>query len=75
MALRCDICQKGIQYGHKVSHSKRRTRRIFRPNLHNAKIIIGGASKRMKLCTKCLRRYKRAALDTEKQPNVVPVSA
>jgi len=60
MALRCDNCGKGIMYGHNVSHSKRRTRKIFKPNLHSAKVVLGGVSKRMKLCTKCLRMVKNA---------------
>ena len=58
MAMRCENCSKGIMYGHNVSHSKRRTRRIFKPNLHKAKIVVGGISKRMKLCSKCLRIIK-----------------
>ena len=58
MAMRCENCSKGIMYGHNVSHSKRRTRRIFKPNLHKVKIVAGKVSKRMKLCTKCLRLLK-----------------
>ena len=58
MAMRCENCEKGIMYGHNVSHSKRRTRRIFKPNLHKVKIAVGGISKRMKLCSKCLRMLK-----------------
>lgn len=60
MALKCDNCEKGIMYGHNVSHSKRRTRKIFKPNLHRAKVVINGMSKSMKLCTKCLRIVKTA---------------
>ena len=55
MALRCDRCGKGVQYGHNVSHSKRRTKRLFKPNLHRARVTVGGVTKRMRLCTKCLR--------------------
>lgn len=47
-------------YGHNVSHSKRRTRKIFKPNLHTARIVINGNAIRMKLCTKCLRMFKAA---------------
>ncbi|MCL4354343.1 50S ribosomal protein L28, partial [Patescibacteria group bacterium] len=31
MAMICDNCKKGIMHGHNVSHSKRRTNRIFKP--------------------------------------------
>lgn len=55
MAFKCDNCKKGVMYGHNVSHSKRRTRKIFKPNLHSARIALGASTKRMKLCTKCLR--------------------
>ena len=60
MALKCDNCSKGILYGHNVSHSKRRTRKIFKPNLHRARVVINGMSKNMKFCTKCLRMVKTA---------------
>jgi len=56
--LKCDNCGKGIMYGHNVSHAKNRTRRIFKPNLHRAKILVNGINKSMRLCTKCLRRLK-----------------
>ena len=47
-------------YGHNVSHAKNRTRKIFKPNLHNARIKMGKITKTMKLCTKCLRIWKNA---------------
>ena len=59
MAFKCDNCGKGVMYGHAVSHAKNRTRRIFKPNLHRARITVGGIGKRVKLCTKCLRRAKK----------------
>jgi len=58
MAMKCENCGRGIMYGHNVSHSKRRTRRIFKPNLHRVKVVVGGISKRMKLCSKCTRLLK-----------------
>lgn len=61
MALHCASCSKGIQYGHNVSHSKRRTTRVFKPNLQSARVTVDGTTKRVKLCTKCLRMYKRVA--------------
>jgi len=33
MAARCDICGKGTMFGHNVSHSNRRTKRVFKANL------------------------------------------
>jgi len=37
---------------------KNRTRKIFKPNLHSARIEVNGAYKRVKLCTKCQRLFK-----------------
>lgn len=45
-------------YGHNVSHAKNRTRKIFKPNLHSARIVVGGVQKRVRLCTKCQRTLK-----------------
>jgi len=75
MAMRCDNCGKGVMYGHNVSHSKRRTAKVFKPNLHNAKILIGGVTKRYRLCTKCLRMLKpvRKNQEIEVKPQETPV--
>lgn len=59
MAMICENCKKGVQYGHNVSHAKNRTRKIFKPNLHTTKILVNGSLKKMKLCVKCLRQIKR----------------
>jgi large subunit ribosomal protein L28 len=58
MAAQCFNCGKGIMYGHNVSHAKNRTRKIFKPNLHSARIVVGGVQQRVKLCTKCQRTIK-----------------
>jgi large subunit ribosomal protein L28 len=58
MAMKCLNCGKGVMYGHNVSHSKRRTRKIFKPNLHTARVPVNGRTVKMKLCTKCIRVFK-----------------
>lgn len=55
-------CDKGIMYGHNVSHSKRRTLKIFKPNLHSARVETTTGFVRLKLCTKCLRTIKKIKL-------------
>lgn len=65
MGMKCQNCGKGVMYGHNVSHSKRRTRKIFKPNLHSARILIDGNFVRLKLCTKCLRMFKSASQDAQ----------
>ncbi len=48
--------------GHNVSHAKNRTRKVFKPNLHSTRTLILGVSRRVKLCTKCLRTLKRGVV-------------
>ncbi len=55
MSRRCEICKKGIQYGHNVSHSNRKTVRIWLPNLQKIRVVENGRVRRMKVCTRCIR--------------------
>ena len=55
MAFTCDICNKRRQSGNNVSHANNKTKRTFNPNLQTVKALINGASKRIKVCTRCLR--------------------
>ena len=61
-------------YGHNVSHAKNRTRKIFKPNLHSARIIVGGTAKKVRLCTKCIRKFKEATVNV-KSVDIVPEAA
>ncbi len=63
MAFKCDNCNKGIMYGHNVSHSKRRTNRIFKPNLQKKKVMIGSVVKQVKLCTNCIKLMRKIQRD------------
>lgn len=73
MAAQCFNCGKGVMYGHNVSHAKNRTRKIFKPNLHSARIEIGGINKKVRLCTKCLRSLRKSNVFTQDEPQVVTV--
>ena len=63
MSKVCEVCSKGPQTGHNVSHSVRRTKRRFLPNLTIKKIfnIKTGAVEKKKICMKCLRTSNKAA--------------
>jgi large subunit ribosomal protein L28 len=63
MAQRCEICGKGPQYGNVVSHANNTRRRRWNPNLRRVRAVVGGASKRVRACTECIRlgRVKKAA--------------
>ena len=56
---KCDICGKGPQFGHNVSHALNCTNRQFKPNIQKRTIIIGNTKRRLKVCAKCLRSLDR----------------
>jgi large subunit ribosomal protein L28 len=58
MAKKCEICGKGPQFGNRVSHSNRKTRHKFDPNLQHVRIN----GKKMRICTSCLRTLKKTAI-------------
>jgi len=59
VANKCDYCNKGKMHGQKVSHAKNRSKRVFKPNLHRARIMVDGVKEKLTLCTKCLRTLKK----------------
>jgi large subunit ribosomal protein L28 len=54
----CEICGKGVQTGMKISHSHIRTKRTWKPNLQRVKAKVNGTTKRIHVCTRCLRSGK-----------------
>jgi len=41
--------------GHNVSHSNRKTNRVWAPNVQNVRVVVDGRPQRMNVCTRCLR--------------------
>jgi large subunit ribosomal protein L28 len=58
MAQRCEICGKGPAVGRNVSHAHNVSPRRFNPNLQTVRALVGGAHKRVRVCTRCLRSNK-----------------
>ena len=58
---KCEKCGKGPQFGHNVSHSKKATKRQFKPNIQRVKVDVDGQTRRMYLCTRCLRTMNKIA--------------
>jgi len=58
MSRRCFICHKGPVTGNRVSHSNRKTKRLWLPNLQKLRIIVKGVVKREYVCTKCMKAGK-----------------
>ena len=48
MSRRCELTSKGAQVGHKVSHSNRKTKRRFLPNLLNVTLISDALGRSVK---------------------------
>lgn len=55
MSKVCDICGKGRQVGHNVSHANNKTPRAWLPNIQKIRVLRNGAVKRMNVCTRCIR--------------------
>jgi len=49
MAWRCELTGKTRQIGHRVSHSNRKTKRRFRPNLLNVTLLSDALGRKVRL--------------------------
>src|SRR5438270_9420760 len=58
MAHVCDICGKGPQFGNNISHAHNVTKRRWNVNLRPVRAKVGAATKRIRVCTSCLRSGK-----------------
>lgn len=56
MARTCDVCGKGVQFGQNVSHAHNVTKRRWEVNLQTVRAVVAGRPKRIRVCTRCLRR-------------------
>ena len=56
MARVCEVCGKKTIFGHSISHAHNVSNRSWKPNLQRVRVqITGGGSKRIRVCTRCLR--------------------
>ncbi len=58
MAATCDVCGKGPGFGNSISHSHRRTKRRWNPNIQSVRATVGKTTKRVNVCTSCLKAGK-----------------
>ena len=54
----CEVCGKKPAFGHKISHSHRVSRKIWRPNIQKVRIQLNGISTQINICTSCLKAGK-----------------
>ena len=48
---KCAVCGKSVHFGNNVSHSHRRSNKMWKPNIKK----VNGGAKKMPVCTGCLR--------------------
>ncbi|MEZ5351134.1 MAG: 50S ribosomal protein L28 [Bryobacteraceae bacterium] len=58
MAQQCEVCGKKPVYGNRVSHAHNVTNRRWNVNLQRVRALINGATKRIRVCTSCIRNGK-----------------
>ena len=64
MSRICELTGKKLMFGNNVSHSKRKTRRTFNPNLQTKKFYIPEEDKwiRLKISTSALRNIDKMGI-------------
>jgi large subunit ribosomal protein L28 len=55
MSRKCEICGKGPQIGHNVSHAHNKTRKIWLPNLQQVRVASTQGARRITVCTQCIK--------------------
>ena len=58
MAKACELCGRGPQFGNRISHAHNVTKRRWNVNLQPVRALVNGATKRMKVCTSCIKNGK-----------------
>jgi len=58
MARVCEICGKGPQFGNQISHAHNVSKRRWNVNLRPVRAVVKGATKRLRVCTSCLKSGK-----------------
>ena len=55
---KCEICGKVVSFVIKVSHSHRRSNKVWKPNVRRVRAIVDGTPKKVYACTRCIRSGK-----------------
>lgn len=58
MGKYCEVCKKGTMSGNLVSHSNRKSKRSWAPNIQTVHVVIYGKTQKLNVCTRCLRSGK-----------------
>jgi large subunit ribosomal protein L28 len=55
MSKVCEVCGKRPRVGSNVSHANNKTKKRWYPNLQRVRTLQNGRSRRMNVCTSCIR--------------------
>lgn len=58
----CELTGKGKQYGHNVSFSLRRTKKVWKPNLQKKTILVDGKKIKLKISTNAIRTLRKKGM-------------
>jgi large subunit ribosomal protein L28 len=59
---RLDFDKKGKQHGHNISHSKRHTKKVWKPNMQVKTLNVNGKKVKVKISANALRSLKKKGL-------------
>ena len=55
----CEVSGKGKMYGHNVSFSQHKTRKVFKPNVQKRTLVIDGRKVKVNISASALRTLKK----------------
>lgn len=59
---KCAVCDKGAHFGRSITHSRSqvssRLKRMWKSNVKSVRVKVNGGTKKMYVCTSCLRSGK-----------------
>lgn len=55
---KCAVCEKIVHFGNNVSHSHRKSSKMWKSNVKSVKVKMDGGAKKMYVCTSCLKSGK-----------------
>ena len=58
MSRVCSVCGKGKLSGNKVSHSNRKTPRLYNANVQKVRVNVDGVVSSEYVCARCLKSNK-----------------
>jgi len=52
---KCEICGKSVQFGENVSHSNKKTKKMWHPNVKRIRVLEDNRVVRKYVCTQCIK--------------------